>query len=181
MKTKLSPVILVGGVLCLVSMLLPYLSIRVLGLAGFPVSWASCARYLNNILYAVPVVGVLVLVSGMVDSKGFQALTTVLGLVVVVWYLVVYRKPLNGDALRYLIGANAMLSSFLNTGVDASSLQAAATMLEPFMHVGLGFIVFVVGVVLNGIGIILDFGIPTGGGSRNTGGGRSTPRSSNPY
>ena len=26
-----------------------------------------------------------------------------------------------------------------------------------------------------------DFGIPTGGGSRNTGGGRSTPRSSNPY
>lgn len=181
MKTKLNPVVLVGGVLCLVSMIFSYLSIRILGLVGFPIGWATCARYLNNVLYGVPIVGVLMLVSGLIDSRPIQLVVTVLGLVVIVWYLVTYRNPLNGEAIGYIVTANSLISNFVNTGINAGDFQTAATALAPFMHVGLGFLLFVGGTVLSGIGTLLNIGFSTGGGSGKKSSSSGAPKSYNQY
>lgn len=178
MKTKLNPIILAGGVLCLVSMLLSYLSIRILGVVSLPIRWAICARYLNHVLYAVPVVGTLILVSGLVDSKPFQLVATAAGLVVVIWYFIVYRNPLNGDAINYILGANVLISNFVGTDVNLNDIQAVAMILDPFMHIGLGFILFIAGTCLSGVGAFLQVGI---GGGRRSSGSSGAPRSYNSY
>ena len=180
MKTKLNPVVLAGGVLCLVSMIFSYLSIRILGLVGFPVLWATCARFLNNVLYGVPVVGVLMLISGLIDNRAIQLGVTFLGLVVIVWYLVTFRNPLNGEAIGYITTANALISNFVDTGISAGDFQTAATALSPFMHVGTGFLMFIGGTVLCGAGAVLNIGFSTGSGSKKSSDG-GAPRSYNQY
>lgn len=181
MKTKLNPIILVGGVLCLVSMLFSYLSIRILGIVSFPVQWSICARYLNHVLYMVPVAGVLILVGGLIDSKPYQAFATLVGLVVVVWYFAVYRNPLNGDAVSYILGASVLVSNYVGKSVNASDIQGVATLLAPFMHVGIGFILFIIGTCLSGLGIILDFGIATGGSGRRSSSSGGAPKAYHKY
>lgn len=148
---------MIGAVLCLVSMLLGYVEFDAI-FVSVPISWASVARYANNLLYVIPVIGVLMLLAGLVGVRQFTAVVTVGAAAVCIWYLFAHRDILNGDAMRWLLSANTLLAEFVEgeQGINMEDVNAASVILGMFLKLGWGYVLFVLGTLMSIAGIFID-------------------------
>ena len=129
-NNKPNILVIAGGVLCLVSMLLGYVEFNAI-VIKVPISWSNVARFVNNLLYAVPVVGLLMLLAGVVGNQAFQSVSAVAAVILCVWYLFVHRDILQGDAIRMLMGANTMLSQLIEgQGLTMEDISRLSAMVE---------------------------------------------------
>ena len=151
MKSRINLVTLAGALLCLGSMLLSYIKISAI-VISFPVSWVNVAGYANHLLYAVPVIGALLLLSGILDSRGFRLAAMGLGVIFCIYYICAYRNVLNGDLVTYLAEANLLTSAI---GLDISDVQQAIVYLKPLIRLGTGAYVMFVGVFLSIVGLFV--------------------------
>ena len=161
-NNKPNILVIAGGVLCLVSMLLGYVEFNAI-VIKVPISWGNVARFVNNLLYAVPVVGLLMLLAGVVGNQAFQSVSAVAAVILCVWYLFVHRDILQGDAIRMLMGANTMLSQLIEgQGLTMEDISKGAQVLSFFLRLSWGYILLAVGTALNVVGIFFN---PAAGGS----------------
>lgn len=155
MKIKLNVVTFVGAILCLASMLFSYVSLDLI-LISFGIKWVHAAQYTNYVLYAIPVIGVMLLLSSIVEIKPLLWISTAAAVGVAVYYLATYRNILNGDLVLWLHSTNALLSEY----VDVGDLQAAVAYLKPFLRLGTGAWIYLISCLVSLVGIFVDAAMP---------------------
>ena len=156
MKIKLNVVTLVGAIMCLASMLFSYVSID-LFVVSFGIKWANAAQYTNYVLYAIPVIGVLLLLSSVVEIRPLLWVSVVAAIGVGVYYLITYRNILNGDMVMWLHSTNALLSQY----VDVGDLQYAVEYLKPFLKLGTGAWIYLISCLVSVVGVFIDAAMPS--------------------
>ena len=155
MKIKLNVVTFVGAILCLASMLFSYVSIDLI-LISFGIKWVHAAQYTNYVLYAIPVIGVMLLLSSIVEIKPLLWISTAAAIGVAVYYLITYRNILNGDLVLWLHSTNALISEY----VDVGDLQAAVAYLKPFLRLGTGAWIYLISCLVSLVGVFVDAAMP---------------------
>jgi len=165
-KVKLNIVILIGAVLCLASMLFSYLSID-LFIVSFGIKWDKAAQYTNYVLYAVPVIGILLLMSGVVDIKPLAIFSTVAAIIVGIYYVATFRNVLNGDLVMWLNSANALIQDSIGEYVNANDLQKAIEYLKPFTKMGTGAWIYLLSCLVSLVGVFVSFLDVSGSGSKS--------------
>ena len=159
MKIKLNVVTFVGAILCLASMLFSYVSLDLI-LISFGIKWVHAAQYTNYVLYAIPVIGVMLMLSSIVEIKPLLWISTAAAIGIAVYYLITYRNILNGDLVLWLNSTNAILRDTVSQYVEVGDLQAAVAYLKPFLRLGTGAWIYLISCLVSLVGVFVDAAMP---------------------
>lgn len=155
---------IVGGILCLVSLLMRYITFKQFGVTLYGVGWSTAARYLNTNLYFIPVIGVLMIVGGFVRGKMLSALATLAGVVMAVYYLIVFNNMVGLKSLEKLISEGSqmltLLGNALNVDLGSGEIPTEEALeilsiVKGVQHIGQGFWFFMAGTLLSLIGLVM--------------------------
>lgn len=155
MKNKPNVVALVGALLCLASLLFPYVSIE-LFIVAFGIKWVNAAQYTNYVLYVIPVIGVLLLLGGLCRIRPLLWGSVIAAVGIGVYYIFTYRNVLNGDMLLWMHSTNVLLGEY----VDINDLQQAIEYLKPFLRLGSGAWIYLIGCLVSLVGVFVDAAAP---------------------
>lgn len=155
---------MVGGILCLASMLMSYLSFKQLGITLFSIKWSTAAQYLNHNLYFIPVIGVLMLVSGFFKKKTVALIAALAAVGMVVYYPIVASNLVGMDSMERLLTEGPqmlkLLSNSLNLNLETSEISTETALeildfVKSAQQIGKGYGYFCTGTLLSVIGLFV--------------------------
>lgn len=155
---------LVGGLLCLVSVLMSYVTFKQFGIKLYSIRWMTAAKYLNHNLYFIPVIGVLMIVSGFVRGKVLQAVAALAGVVMAVYYAVVFGNMLGVKSVEKLLVEGPQILNLLagTLGMDlqvgeisTDTLAEIVRLVKSAQHIGQGYWFFCAGTLVSIVGLLL--------------------------
>ena len=153
---------LVGGVLCLVSLLLSYVVYHFLGVVLFRISLVTMIRVLQPYMIVLPIVGIMMLVTAFCRNRTLGAVTAVAA---IVYFLIGAHGIINNETVQWLIndGSTLIKKAAESVGLGGESLDAITdpeqlnTIVETvssLQHVGAGFVVYCLGVITYIVGFL---------------------------
>ena len=158
---------LVGGLLCLVSMFLPYVVYRLLGVVLYRVSLITMIRVLQPYMLALPVVGAAMAVMAFCRNKTWMAVTAAAAVAAIVYFLISANGMINNENIQWLVregGAlikNVMESAGISGDsvaalADPEQLAAIVRTVESLQHVGTGFLLYCLGTIIYVVSIFVN-------------------------
>lgn len=158
---------LVGGLLCLVSMFLPYVVYRFLGVVLYRVSLITMIRVLQPYMLALPVVGAAMAVMAFCRNKTWMAVTAAAAVAAIVYFLISANGMINNENIQWLVregGAlikNVMESAGISGDsvaalADPEQLAAIVRTVESLQHVGTGFLLYCLGTIIYVVSIFAN-------------------------
>jgi len=163
MKYKFNPIILIGGIMCLASMLMGFVKFKML-VTLYTINWADAARYLEEVLYVIPIVGVLMIVCSFLDNKIFHGIVFAAAVTVCIWYGITYDNVLDYETIVWMLNSGGALLewvceqvgiNFSVENISQNDLILIQEVLKSCLRVGRGFKLFIGGTVVTGIGAVL--------------------------
>lgn len=155
---------LVGGLLCLVSVLMSYVTFKQFGIKIYSIRWMTAAKYLNHNLYFVPAIGVLMIVAGFVRGKVLSAISVLGGAAMAIYYAVVFGNMLGVNSVEKLLIEGPQILNLLagTLGMDlqvgeisTETLTEIVRLVKSAQHIGQGYWFFCAGTLVSLAGLLL--------------------------
>ena len=161
-KGKVNLVALIGAVFCLASLLFAYVSLD-LFLFRMGIKWVTAAQFTNYVLYAIPFIGLMMLIGSLIDLKPLLWVSVLAGVGIAIYYMVTFRNILNGDLLLWIQSTNTLLAEYVNM----EDIQLAIDTLRPFLQLGSGAWLYMIGCILGIVGGVIGLAAPASAPRQN--------------
>ncbi len=150
---------LVGGLLCLISVLLPYVVYRFLGVVLYRISLITMIRVLQPYMLVLPIMGAVMAITAFCRNKTWAAAAAVAAVAAIVYFLISANHMINNESVQWFVreGGALIKKVMESAGVSGDSLDALADTeqlntivrtIASLQHVGTGFLLYCLGTII---------------------------------